>query len=62
MATEGMKLRQDYRNDWYIHAPKGHAIAGPFRGSEHAALDWATRYVSSWYHWTITLEKKETNA
>lgn len=56
MATVEIALRQDYRGDWRLYAPKGHELGGPFRGSKWAALDWANAFVSSWYNATVKLE------
>jgi hypothetical protein len=59
MASIIILLKQDARGEWRLHAPKGHEIAGPFRGSKFDALDWAKAWCSTWKDWTVVQEDNE---
>ena len=60
MPSEEVILRpRKDGNAWYIYAAKGHEIAGPFRGTPIAAMEWARRFCSSWYNMNIIQENEE---
>lgn len=49
-------LKQDSRGDWYLYAPKGHILTGPFRGNEFEANAWSQAWISCFHNWTIEVE------
>jgi len=61
MGTVEITLKKSSRYEWTLYAPKGHALSAPFRGSRYEALEWATKWISSWYNWVILLEDDNGN-
>lgn len=42
------KLKQTAKGTWYVYAPKGHLLTGPFYGHKFKAIEWAKNYISTW--------------
>lgn len=61
MPSIEILLKRDIRGEWYLYAPKGHSIAGPFRGNKYDALDWGKAVCSNWYNWTVVQQEDEEN-
>ena len=51
------KLKKYYNGTWYILAPKGHTLAGPFHGNKFEAIEWAQAYISSWACSSLEIEE-----
>lgn len=53
MATVMIKLRKVRNHEYALFGPKGNQISEIFRGNVFDAQDWAGRWVSGWYNWSI---------
>lgn len=56
MASVYITLKKDHKGMWTLHAPKGHVVGGPFRGSRIDAVEWARRFISTWQDWVLKTE------
>jgi hypothetical protein len=63
MPSEEVILRRNKQDGmWNIHSPKGHIIAGGFRGSQYNATEWAKRFISAWLSWVLVIEEEDHEA
>jgi hypothetical protein len=59
MPSIEILLKRDMRGEWRLYAPKGHEIAGPFRGNKYDAYDWGRAWCSTWKDWTVVQQDEE---